>query len=376
LYDPVAREFRAAKAYGLTPAMEKRFVRLRFPVDGSMHDVFMELWTSREPVQIANAQTSELVQPNLAALFELESVVLFPLIARGDMVGALGVDQGERDHRFNEEEMRVLYGIANQAAVAIERARLDEQAELKKRLDYELGLARQIQTSFLPARPPRLPGYDIAAAWHAARLVGGDFYDMIPLQHNRLGLVIADVSDKGLAAALFMALTRTVIRTMAIGKPTPREALERANDVIIADAQSDMFVTAFYGVLDTMDGSMTFVNAGHNPPLVYHHASRTVTPLKDHGIAMGILSSVELPQSFLQLECGDVIVMYTDGVTDALDTSGEEEFGATRLTEVVQEHAEKTAQGLTDEILGAVQEFTRGAPQFDDLTLMVVKRNN
>lgn len=373
LYDPMEREFRAAKAYGLTPGMEKRFQRLRFPVARQPYSVFTELWTKREPIQIANAKESSLLQPNLAELFELESVLLIPLIARGEMVGALGVDQGEREHRFSSEEIRVLYGIANQAAVAIERARLDEQAELKKRLDYELGLARQIQTSFLPSRPPRLPGYDIAAAWHAARLVGGDFYDMIPLQHERLGLVMADVSDKGLAAALFMALTRTVIRTMAIGKPTPREALERANDVIIADAQSDMFVTAFYGVLDTTNGRVEYVNAGHNPPLVYRHISQTVHPLKEHGIALGIMPNVDQPQAMLQLECGDVLVMYTDGVTDALDI-GEEEFGLSRLTEIVQEHSEKSAQGLTDEILGAVQEFTKGAAQFDDLTLMVVKR--
>lgn len=375
LYDPVAREFRAMKAYGLPPAMEKRFQRLRFPVGTPPQDVFTALWTTREPVHVANALESDLVQTNLAALFELESVMLLPLIARGEMVGALGVDQGEREHHFNAEEMRVLNGIANQAAVAIERARLDEQAELKKRLDYELGLARQIQTSFLPARPPRLPGYDIAAAWLAARLVGGDFYDMIPLAHQRLGLVIADVSDKGLAAALFMALTRTIIRTMAIGKPTPREAMERANDVIIADAQSDMFVTAFYGVLDTMDGSVTYVNAGHNPPLLYEHATQTIRLLKEHGIALGILPSVEQPQAHVELACGDVLVMYTDGVTDALDQSGDDEFGAARLIEVIQEHADKTAQELTDEILRAVQEFSSGAPQFDDVTLVVVKRN-
>lgn len=375
LYDPIAREFRAAKAYGLPTAMERRFERLRFPIDLPPLNVFTELWTRREPVQVGNAQSSDLVAPNLAVLFELESVILFPLIARGEMVGALGVDQGEKDHQFSAEEVRVLNGIANQAAVAIERSRLDEQAELKKRLDYELGLARQIQTSFLPSRPPRLPGYDIAAAWHAARLVGGDFYDMIPLPHQRLGLVIADVSDKGLAAALFMALTRTVIRTMAIGKPTPHEALERANDVIIADAQSDMFVTAFYGVLDTTNGSITYVNAGHNPPLFYHHSDHTVTPLKEHGIALGILPNMEQPQVQIELACGDVLVMYTDGVTDALDKSGEEEFGASRLTEVVQDNAEKTAQELTDEILRAVQDFSIGAPQFDDLTLVVVKRN-
>src|SRR5581483_1684082 len=120
---------------------------------------------------------------------ELESVILFPLIARGELVGALGVDQGDPSHRFSSEEIRVLNGIANQAAIAIERSRLDAQAELKKRLDYELGLARQIQTSFMPSQAPPLPGYDVAVAWHAAQEVGGDFYDLIRLSSERMGMV-------------------------------------------------------------------------------------------------------------------------------------------------------------------------------------------
>jgi serine phosphatase RsbU (regulator of sigma subunit) len=375
LYDPHAHAFRAARAYGLPPELQERFEHLVFPVNGERQDLFAELWRTREPVAIDNAQSPGADEWNLAELFQLEAVILFPLIARGEMVGALGVDQGSHAHRFSGEEMRVLSGIANQAAVAIERARLDEQAEAKKRLDHELSLARQIQTSFLPHQPPQLPGYDIAAAWHAARQVSGDFYDLISLPHGRLGLVIADVSDKGLPAALFMALTRTIIRTMAIGKPSPREAMERANDVIIADAQSDMFVTAFYGVLDTGDGSLVYVNAGHNPPLWYHHATSTLAPLKEHGIALGIMSNIEQPQAHVRLQCGDVVVLYTDGITDALDESGEEEFGMTRLVEVIREHAGKTAQELTNEILRAVQQFTQGAPQFDDLTLVVVKRN-
>src|SRR5581483_2833617 len=141
------------------------------------------------------------------------------------------------------------------------------------------------------------------------------------------------------------------------------------------DAQSDMFVTAFYGVLDTGDGSLVYVNAGHNPPLWYHHATSTLAPLKEHGIALGIMSNIEQPQAHVRLQCGDVVVLYTDGITDALDESGEEEFGMTRLVEVIREHAGKTAQELTNEILRAVQQFTQGAPQFDDLTLVVVKRN-
>lgn len=374
LYDSSTYSFRAAKAYGLSPALQERFEHLQFAVDGARQNIFAELWRTREPVAIDNAQPPDAGELNLADLFELEAVVLFPLIARGEMVGALGVDQGRNSHRFSGEEMRVLTGIANQAAVAIERARLDEQAEEKKRLDHELRLAHQIQASFLPRHPPLLPGYDIGAAWYAAREVSGDFYDLIPLSHGRLGLVIADVSDKGLPAALFMALTRTIIRTMAIGKPSPREAMERANDVIIADAQSDMFVTAFYGVLDTTDGSVLYVNAGHNPPLLCHHADRTLAPLREHGIALGIVPNLEQPQGHAQLQCGDVIVLYTDGITDALNEA-EEEFGVARLGAVIQEHAGKTAQALTDEILRAVEQFTQGVPQFDDLTLVVVKRN-
>lgn len=372
LYHPAEREFRAAKVYGLPPPLQRRFEHLRFPLSGA-RSVFTELWETREPIAIDNAHAAELIGANLAQLFELESVIVFPLIARGEMVGALGVDQGDSPHHFSAEEMRVLTGISNQAAVAIERAQLDEQAEQKKRLDHELGLARQIQTSFLPRHPPQLPGYDIAATWRAAREVGGDFYDLIQLPHERLGMVVADVSDKGLPAALFMALTRTIIRTMAIGKPSPREALERANDVIIADAQSDMFVTAFYGVLDTTDGNILYVSAGHNPPLLYHAASCKIESLSEHGIALGILPNVEQPQAQAQLQPGDVIVLYTDGVTDALNLE-EEEFGVARLIQVLQEHASQSAQKVTAAVLHAVHTFTQGAPQFDDLTLVVVKR--
>ncbi len=373
LYEAASHTFQAAKAYGLPPELQTRFQNLNVAVNGARPNVFTELWRTREPVAIDNARPPDADELNLAALFELEAVILFPLIARGEMVGALGVDQGSNSHRFSGEEMRVLTGIANQAAVAIERARLDEQAEEKKRLDHELHLAHQIQASFLPRHPPHLPGYDIGAAWYAAREVSGDFYDLIPLSHGRLGLVIADVSDKGFPAALFMGLTRTIIRTMAIGKPSPREAMERANDVIIADAQSDMFVTAFYGVLDTTDGSILYVNAGHNPPLLYHRAKHTLTPLPEHGIALGIIPNLEQPQAHTQLREGDLIVLYTDGITDALNQA-EEEFGVARLGAVILEHADKTAQAVTDEILRAVEEFTQDTAQFDDLTLVVVKR--
>jgi sigma-B regulation protein RsbU (phosphoserine phosphatase) len=263
--------------------------------------------------------------------------------------------------------------IANQAAVAIENARLNEQAEIKKRLDYEFGLARQIQTSFLPPCCPDVPGYQISAAWRAAREVSGDFYDFMSLPGERMGFTIADVSDKGMASALFMVLTRTLIRAMAIGKPTPWEALERANDLILADAHTDMFATAFYGILDRHTGHFTFSNAGHNPPMWYRHREEELVTLKGHGIALGVRPNIHLPERSIELAPGDTLVLYTDGITDALNPR-EEEFGAARLADLVMEYQGLYADELVDEILREVYEFAGGAPQFDDMTLLVVKR--
>lgn len=373
LYDPASEEFRAARAYGLTPTQQHAFDRLRFPRAAPAPNAFTELWLTEKPVIIEDTEASDLIEPNLAHLFELEAILLVPLVARQQVVGALGVDQGSRSRRFTEHEIEVVKGIANQAAVAIERARLSEQADLKKRLDYELGLARQIQTSFLPLRVPQSDGYELAPAWRSAREVSGDFYDFLEFADGRVGMVIADVSDKGLPASLFMVLTRTVIRTMAFGKPTPHEALARANDLIIADAHSDMFVTAFYGVLDSTTGRLEYSNAGHNPPLWYSHTHGTVTTLKGHGMALGIHPNLDENEDHIELAPGDVVLLYTDGVTDALNAD-EQEFGMERLADLLAEHQALPAEDLIAEILRAVDEFSAGVPQFDDVTMVAVKR--
>lgn len=373
MYDPETQTFGAAKAYGLTPPLQDRFHQLKFRLDGGAPNALDEVWKTQAPVMIENVQTSELVDQNLASIFELEAILLVPLITRGEIVGAMVVDQGPRPRRFSDHERQVLMGIANQAAVAIEGARLSEQAELKKRLDYELGLARQIQKSFLPERVPDVPGYELAAAWRSAREVGGDFYDFIPLPEGRVGISLADVSDKGLPASLFMVLTRTLIRAMAIGKPTPREALERANDLIIADARAEMFVSAFYCVLEPATGQLSFANAGHNPPLWYRHGEEMLTTLRLHGMALGVHSKIELPEAHIDFQPGDILLIYTDGVTDALNPQGED-FGARRLADIVLSQGDLSAKALVDEILQSVDNFVGTAPPFDDLTMVVVKR--
>jgi serine phosphatase RsbU (regulator of sigma subunit)/putative methionine-R-sulfoxide reductase with GAF domain len=373
LYDAKTQALRAAKAYGLAPELLPHFELLEFKLPSAMPTAFNQMFVTKAPVVIEEVTPSDPVFQEIVRTFQLESMVITPLIYRGQVIGAMVVDQGPRPRRFSEHEIQVLMGISNQAAVAIENARLNEEAELKRRLEYELGLARQIQTSFLPGRPPLVAGYQIAGAWRAAREVSGDFYDFVSLPAGRLGLTIADVSDKGMPAALFMVLTRTLIRAMAIGKPTPQEALERANDLIIADAPTDMFATAFYGTLDPATAQFTFANAGHNPPLWFRREREELTTLKGHGLALGVRPSIHLPEETIELGGGDAILMYTDGITDALN-SQEEEFGAARLADLVAANAQLPAQELVDEILRSVYEFSGGTPQFDDMTMVVLKR--
>jgi serine phosphatase RsbU (regulator of sigma subunit)/putative methionine-R-sulfoxide reductase with GAF domain len=373
LYNPETQTLRAVRAYGLGPERRSHFEQLAFKLQPTTPTAFSRMFATKAPVMIEDAPSSDLVNREIVRTFDLESLVITPLIYRGEIIGAMVVDQGPRPRRFTAHEIQVLMGISNQAAVAIENARLNEEAEIKRRLDYELGLARQIQTSFLPGHRPVVPGYEIAAAWRAAREVSGDFYDFIPLSNGRLGFTIADVSDKGMPAALFMVLTRTLIRAMAIGKPTPQEALERANDLIIADAPTDMFATAFYGMLDPATAQFTFANAGHNPPLWFRREHEELTTLKGHGIALAVRPNLRLPEQAIELGRGDTILLYTDGITDALN-SREEEFGAARLADLVAANAHLSAQELVDEILRSVYEFSEGMPQFDDMTMVVLKR--
>ena len=303
---------------------------------------------------------------------ETRSEIVVPLVIGKKVIGVLDVESHELN-AFGDDDLFVLTTLAAQVAAAIERARLGQDVEAKKQLDYELNLARQIQTSFLPAACPAVTGYAIRAWWQSAREVSGDFYDFVQLTGNRLGITIADVSDKGMAAALFMVLSRTILRTMVIGKPTAREAIERANDVILADARSEMFVTVLYAVLDPTKHKLTYVNAGHIPPLFYCAAKKELRTLKEHGIALGVIPNVVMEEKSVALDVGDIVLLYTDGVTDAIN-SAEEEFGTERLAELLRENAPRSADEIIETIQRAVADFAGDGAQFDDVTLVAVKR--
>jgi len=266
--------------------------------------------------------------------------------------------------------------LAAQVASALNGAQVYEQTLAHQRVEQELTLAGQIQASFLPDDLPRVPGWQLAATLEPARETSGDFYDVIPLPNSRFAIVVADVADKGMGAALYMALSRTLIRTYAVEYHTrPDFVLRVANRRILADTQAGLFVTVFYGVLDPITGTLTYCNAGHNPPyLLSARNTDTVQALRRTGMPLGIAKGVSWEQDVVQLAPGDMLVLYTDGVTEAQD-GREAFFGKERLLEVVQTNLGRQAQNVQDALLAEVHEFVGDAPQFDDIALMVVVRD-
>ena len=239
----------------------------------------------------------------------------------------------------------------------------------------ELAAAGKIQAGFLPDELPRIPGWQLTAKLEPARETSGDFYDVISLPSGHLGIVIADVADKGAGAALYMTSIRTLIRTFAAEYVTqPELALGTANDRIVSDTHTDMFVTVFYAILDPATGTLTYCNAGHNPPYLLDAQSGNVThALSRTGPPLGISKEMTWGQATIQLAPGDALVLYTDGLTEAQNVR-DEFFGAERLQKVAQANLSARAQDIQAALLAEVHQFVADAPQFDDLTLMVVVR--
>ncbi len=241
----------------------------------------------------------------------------------------------------------------------------------------ELRIAAEIQQSFLPEQIPRIEGFDVAALSVMAKEVGGDFFDVIPfevipLNSGVFGLLIADVSGKGIPAALFMALSRIVVRVNALWHRDPSKIIWYANNIITQDSKAGMFVTLFYGSLSEKDRTLTYVNAGHNPPLLYRSRDGSMERLMPTGIFLGGLEDQEYRSRTVEIGPDDIAVLYTDGVTESINASVEM-FGEERLKAVIRSHAKLSAKGLIEKILEAVTSFAGDEPQFDDITLMVIK---
>ena len=370
--NPQHLRFAAARGWRSDPVAAGR----RVPADSRTGSG--KVMESQEPL-IVEQIDSDTTPPWMADWLPAEkfkSATMTPLVAEGRSIGALVVDT-RQPRRLEENEVRFLQLMGNQAAIALEKARLHREEIQRHRLEEELSVARQIQLSMLPPSCPQLPGWSVAAHYEAARQVGGDFYDFFelpPLNGGgpRMAFVIADVADKGVPAALFMALSRTTIRNVAISDRDPASALLQANRLLLQDSQTDLFLTAFYAALEPDTGFLTYCNAGHNPPLWYHEATGEFHTLTGDGIALGVVPDIELENRTVEVAIGDLLVFYTDGVIEAVNNQMEE-FGLRRLQEAVVTGL-PSADKVREATLAAVHAFTRELPRWDDFTLVVVRR--
>jgi len=241
-------------------------------------------------------------------------------------------------------------------------------------MERELQMAYDIQAGLLPRETPQIPGWEFAARWQPAREVSGDYYDFIPLHDGQLGLVIADVSDKSMPAALFMALTRSTVRASVSHTPSPADGIARANRLVCADASGGMFVTLFYALLNPKAGEITYVNAGHNPPLLYCAEQDRLVELTRTGMAMGVVADSAFEQRTVQLDPGDFVLLYTDGVTDAIDAH-EQEFGEERLQRIILQKRHAPVRKVVTTLEEALHEFVGTSSPFDDITIMAMRRS-
>ena len=298
-------------------------------------------------------------------------LIAVPLTIKHDIFGVLLIEEDENARRFRSRRLEIINGIAQQAALAIQNDLLQQEMVVRERLETEVQLARQIQQTFIPSILPTHPNWQIAARWRTARQVGGDFYDVIELPNNRLGIFIADVADKGMPAALFMALTRTLMRAAILETSSPAEALRRVNDSLLPDTQQGMFITAVYGELDLDQGTFTYVNAGHNPPF-WVKTDGSFEKLTRTSIALGVMEQPSIEQRVISFNPGETLLLYTDGLTEAFSPSGDL-FGEVRLLDVMASLTAGTAEEVIVSIEECLNDFVDTEPLADDLTMLAIR---
>jgi sigma-B regulation protein RsbU (phosphoserine phosphatase) len=322
----------------------------------------------------SDAQTEEwLSSRESVRALNLRAILAVPMLLKDECKGVVYVDNRIQTGIFSPKDIELLEGIAASAAIAIENARLYQIAVEKGRLERELQVAREVQSNLIPRETPDLPGWDFAALWHPARQVSGDFFDFIPLTNDRLGIVIADVTDKGMPAALFMAHARSVIRASVVAPNQPSDSIASANHLICTDPTEGMFVSLFYGQLDPTTNKLIFVNAGHNPPIHYIAATDELTELYRTGFPLGIEDGSEYTQGVAQINSGDVVLLYTDGVTEAMNNAGDL-FEPRRLRKILIENKRSNASEIQAAINDAVFSFIGPIEPSDDVTFMVLKK--
>ncbi len=338
------------------------------------HGLVERVFREGQPLVTSNAQDDDwLSERRSVMVLGLRSVLCVPLKHRDAVLGVVYVDNRIQAGIFTPDDLDLLTALAANAAAAIENARLYQVAIEKGRMERELQIARQVQINLLPHSLPESAGWDFGAHWQPAREVAGDFYDFNWHADGSLSLVIADVTDKGMPAALYMALSRSIVRASLAQTGDLAEGINQVNRLICADNSYGMFVTLFYARLNPHTGELRYVNAGHNPPLLLHAGTGQLERLTRTGIALGVDDSRTYREQSVQMLPGDLILLYTDGLTEAPDPDGHE-FGEDRLQAALLESAALPATQLGERLEQIVEAHLNGGAPQDDLTLVIVRR--
>ncbi len=369
---------------GTTPELADALKGISVPLDAT-GSVFVRSMVERDPVFLNTIDDDRIarmhpVDREIHQINPMRALLLCPLEVQEKMVGSLFLGSNHMPFNFSEQDQLTIEQYVTHVATAIGNARLFEEAERARTLaERELEIGREIQTEFLPSHMPRFEGWQLAARLHSARQVSGDFYDVFTVPSGRVVVVVADVCDKGVGAALFMALSRSLLRAAsereaADGSPLPASALSFANDYMATiHDHANMFATAFFGVIDPVTGILEYANAGHDPAIVLR-ADGTMSRLGPTGPAVGLVPGSNCTVKYVQLEIGDTLLAFTDGVPEALSTDGSQ-YTEQRLMELIRDPS-RTPEELLDRIEDDVRRHAAGADQSDDVTLLAVRRQD
>jgi serine phosphatase RsbU (regulator of sigma subunit) len=327
---------------------------------------------------VVEVEKLDLDSPALRAMKAAEVKIVVPLVSQGELIGLLNLGPRLSQQEYSADDRKLLNDLATQTAPAVRVAQLvrqqQEEAQERERIEQELRVARLIQQTLLPKEIPTLPGYDLAAYYQPAREVGGDFYDFMELEDGRLGLVVGDVTDKGVPAALVMATTRTMLRAAAQRLYSPGEVLERVNEVLVPDIPPNMFVTCLYAILDPESGRLLYANAGHDLP--YRRRadhSGGADELRATGMPLGLMPGMGYEEKEIVLEKGESVLFYSDGLVEAHDPE-REMFGFPRLQGLVGTHR-SGGSAMVEFLLSELARFTgENWEQEDDITLVTLER--
>ncbi|MGB7061973.1 MAG: GAF domain-containing SpoIIE family protein phosphatase [Candidatus Zixiibacteriota bacterium] len=361
LVDRKKQEIEHIKARGFDPALEPDLqLKIGEGVAG---------WAAKTQESLIVPDVKE--DPRyIEARVETKSGMVVPIVSQNRTIGVFSLESDELN-AYGHDDLELLEAFASLAAISLERARQHEEILKKRKLEEELSIAKRIQQSFLPRAKPRLPGFDISGINIPSEEVGGDYYDFIPIIENQIGIIIADVSGKGIPAALIMASVRAGLIAEIRNNYAIRSIMAKVNNLLFESTASDIYVTAVYGVLDPKNRIFTFSNAGHNAPIL-RRADGEMKYLTEGGMALGMFENSKYEERPLGISPGEIIVFYTDGVTEAKNDK-EEEFGTRRLKQVIGDSHQLGASQIQENIYDAVKEFTGLSHQEDDLTMIVVK---